>query len=139
MRRGRGGHPRRAAPSAAPAPPAPVAAAPQLPAVEGEVIGFPGAPVPGLDAHYVTTELGWLGPDDDVVFEAVIRWTRTGELGCGILDPGHAVGVFRAQPGGATELLVASGDSAAGVQAVHAGVREARRPTATPGALIPVR
>jgi hypothetical protein len=59
-----------------------------MPAVEGEVIGFPGAPVPGLDAHYVTTELGWLGPDDDVVFEAVIRWTRTLELGCGILRRG---------------------------------------------------
>ncbi|MHC5031512.1 MAG: DUF7453 family protein [Planctomycetota bacterium] len=70
------------------ASPAPVAAAPQMPAVDGDVIGFPGAPVPGLDAHYVTTELGWLGPDDDVVFEAVIRWTRTLELGCGILRRG---------------------------------------------------
>ncbi|MHC4816634.1 MAG: hypothetical protein ACYTF8_01050, partial [Planctomycetota bacterium] len=55
--------PAAAAPAASPAPVAPV---PQMPAVEGEVIGFPGAPVPGLDAHYVTTELGWLGPDDDV-------------------------------------------------------------------------
>jgi hypothetical protein len=63
----------------------PPAATPLLPAVEGEVIGFPGAAVPGLDASYVTTGLGWLGADDDVIFEGVIQWRATLELGCGIL------------------------------------------------------
>jgi len=66
---------------ASPTPPA----APQLPAISGDVIGMPGTPVPGLAAHYVWTGLGWLGSIDDVVFEAVIRWDGTNELGCGIL------------------------------------------------------
>jgi hypothetical protein len=65
-----------------------VTSAPLFPAVEGEVIGLPGAAVPGLDAVYVATELGWLGPDGDVVFEAVIRWNATQKLGCGILRLG---------------------------------------------------
>ncbi len=66
----------------------PTASTPQLPAVTGEVIGRPGAPVPGLNASYVTTEMGWLGPDDDVIFEAVIQWRDTLELGCGIFRRG---------------------------------------------------
>lgn len=73
------------APIEAPASNDPPAAAPLLPAVEGEIIGFPGAAVPGLDASYVTTGLGWLGADDDVIFEGVIQWRATLELGCGIL------------------------------------------------------
>ncbi|MDH3592170.1 MAG: hypothetical protein OER88_09835, partial [Planctomycetota bacterium] len=67
------------------ATPDPVAA-PQMPEVAGEVIGLPGAPVPGLSATYVTTGLGWLGStEDEVVFEGVIQWTDTTLLGCGIL------------------------------------------------------
>jgi len=62
-----------------------VSTAPQLPDVDGELIGFPGAEVPGLDAYYIWTGLGWLGPDDDVVFEAVIQWNENQTLGCGIL------------------------------------------------------
>lgn len=58
---------------------------PLLPDVEGEVIGVPGTPVPGLDATHVLTEPGWLGPGDDVVFAGVIRWNVSGRLGCGIL------------------------------------------------------
>jgi len=46
---------------------------------------MPGARVPGLAARYVWTGLGWLGPDDDVVFEAIIRWDLEDALGCGIL------------------------------------------------------
>jgi hypothetical protein len=76
------------APPASPSPNPPVTSAPLFPAVEGEVIGLPGAAVPGLDAVYVATELGWLGPDGDVVFEAVIRWNATQKLGCGILRLG---------------------------------------------------
>lgn len=62
-----------------------VVAEPLMPAVDGEVIGFPGADVPGLRARYSWTGLGWLGPDDDVVFEAVIMWDYDFSLGCGIL------------------------------------------------------
>ncbi len=71
----------------APAPPQeapPVVAEPLLPAIEGEVIGMPGEPVPGLNANYVWTGLGWLGPDDDVVFEALVRFRPSLALGCGI-------------------------------------------------------
>ncbi len=61
----------------------------QAPAVEGELIGFPGAQVPGLNATYVSTGAGWLGEnEDEVVFEAVIQWTDTKLLGCGILRRG---------------------------------------------------
>ena len=59
-------------------------AEPQLPDVEGEVIGMPGTDVPGMEATYVWTGKGWLGEDGDVVFEAIIRWDRTQELACGI-------------------------------------------------------
>lgn len=76
------------APSATPAESPVVLAEPQMPAVDGEVIGFPGAPVPGLRARYTWTGLGWLGRDDDVVFEAVIRWDYDLSLGCGILRRG---------------------------------------------------
>ncbi len=59
-------------------------AEPQLPDVDGDVIGMPGAEVPGMEAHYVWTGKGWLGEDGDVVFEAIIRLDRTQELACGI-------------------------------------------------------
>lgn len=81
-----------------PAPQPPVVPEPQLPAVEGEVIGFPGSDVPGMNASYVVTELGWLGPQDTVVFEAVIRWRSTLKLACGIFR--------RAQDGRVTPLLL---------------------------------
>ncbi|MEM8883897.1 MAG: hypothetical protein AAGD14_07510 [Planctomycetota bacterium] len=68
----------------APEPPASLPQATQ-PDVEAEIIGKPGDPVPGLDASYVTTLLGWLAPDGDVIFEAVILWNRDKTLGCGIL------------------------------------------------------
>lgn len=58
---------------------------PQQPAIDAEVIGFPGDPVPGLDAVYVATLLGWIAPEGDVIFEAVIDWDATRKLGCGIL------------------------------------------------------
>ncbi len=79
-----------AGPASAPAPAPPasppnVAAVPLLPAVVGEVIGMPGEPVPGLKANYVWTGLGWLGGDDDVVFEAIIQYRPGLDLGCGIL------------------------------------------------------
>jgi len=87
-----GGSPAASQPApAAPAPPQaspPVAAAPLLPDVEGEVIGMPGEPVPGLGANYVWTGLGWLGPQDDVVFEALVRFRPSLELGCGIFRRG---------------------------------------------------
>ncbi|MHC4939445.1 MAG: TolB-like translocation protein [Planctomycetota bacterium] len=63
-------------------PPAPL---PQQPPVDAEVIGFPGDPVPGMNATYVSTALGWLGPQGDVVFEGVIQWRHDLSLGCGIL------------------------------------------------------
>ena len=63
--------------------PPPAAARPEI---AGELIGLPGDPVPGLDATYVTTTGGWLGAtEDEVVFEAVIQWSDTKLLGCGIL------------------------------------------------------
>jgi hypothetical protein len=61
------------------------ATAPQLPDISGEVIGMPGRRVPGLAASYVGTGRGWLGPDDDVVFDAVVLWDSTKRIGCGIL------------------------------------------------------
>jgi len=76
------------APGSAPAPadPAP-SPAPQepTPEIDADVIGMPGARVPGLSANYVTTMLGWLAPEGDVVFEAVIQWKPDNTLGCGIL------------------------------------------------------
>jgi len=70
----------------APADPAPLPL-PQAerPAVDAEVIGMPGDRVNGLDAYYVTTMLGWLAPEGDVIFEAVIQWKPDNTLGCGIL------------------------------------------------------
>jgi len=58
---------------------------PQQPAIDAEVIGLPGDPVPGLKAVYVATLLGWIAPDGGVIFEAVIDWDATRKLGCGIL------------------------------------------------------
>ncbi|MGQ0614704.1 MAG: hypothetical protein ACT4PV_13290, partial [Planctomycetaceae bacterium] len=70
-----------------PSPPAlpPPAAAPLLPAAEGDLVGMPGHPVPGMGATYVWTGLGWIGSDGDVIFEAVIRFDADLALGCGIL------------------------------------------------------
>jgi hypothetical protein len=59
-----------------------------MPPATGELIGMPGARVPGLDASYASTGRGWLGPDGDVVFEAVILWDANQELGCGVLRRG---------------------------------------------------
>jgi len=72
----------------APQPGLPGGATPEndpLPAVHAEAIGVPGDPVPGLNAYYVTTMPGWLSPQGDVVFEAVIQWKPDNTLGCGIL------------------------------------------------------
>jgi len=78
-----------AAPGAAPAPPESLPAAePQLPPVEGELIGMPGTAVPGLAATWVTTGLGWLAPDEDVVFQGILRWDATLALACGIFRRG---------------------------------------------------
>jgi len=80
------------APAATPEQEAPtpssVLAQPRMPAVDGEVIGYPGTPAPGLRAVYVWTGLGWLGPDDDVVFEVVVQWDHDESLGCGIVRRG---------------------------------------------------
>lgn len=58
---------------------------PQQAPVDAEVIGLPGDPVDGLPATYVATLLGWIAPEGDVIFEAVIDWNATHSLGCGIL------------------------------------------------------
>ncbi|MHC4952895.1 MAG: hypothetical protein ACYTGZ_03330 [Planctomycetota bacterium] len=58
---------------------------PQQPAVDAEVIGMPGAAIPGLDAIYVSVLPGWIAPDGSVIFDAIVQWNRTKTLGCGIL------------------------------------------------------
>ncbi|MHC4449429.1 MAG: hypothetical protein ACYS0E_04685 [Planctomycetota bacterium] len=75
-------------------------AQPQQPPVEAEVIGLAGQPVPGLNASYVSTALGWLGPQGDVVFEGVVQWRHDLTLGCGIL---------RRSPNGRVNTLLMQG------------------------------
>jgi len=84
--------------SPAPAPlpfPRPIA---QQPPVDAEVFGVQGQPVDGMDATYVSTELGWIAPDGSVVFEAVIQWSADrNNLACGI---------FRRAPDGQVNALL---------------------------------
>ena len=79
-----------------PAPsPLPVALQPP---VEAEVFGVQGQRVDGLDATYVSTEMGWIAPDGSVVFEAVVQWTADrNSLACGI---------FRRAPDGKVNILL---------------------------------
>ena len=102
-------------------PPEPRATASQPP-VEAEVIGLPGQVVPGLDATYVTTMLGWLAPEGDVVFEAVIQWSADKSLGCGIL---------RREPGGSVHTLLMQGQPLAGTGGGH--VKHPKLPLETRG------
>lgn len=62
----------------------PVVAIPLAPPVDAQVIGMPGELVNGMDAYHVTTLLGWLAPNDEVIFEGVVQWRRDGTLACGI-------------------------------------------------------
>jgi len=77
--------------------PLPIPAA-QQPPVDAEVFGVQGQLVDGLDATYVTTELGWIAPDGSVIFEAVIQWrANRNALACGI---------FRRAPDGRVSTLL---------------------------------
>ncbi len=104
-----------AATTAAAGPAGPVASTglvfePQMPALQGELVGMPGTPAPGLGASYVTTGPGWLGPDGDVIFEGIIRWHSNLEIGCGI---------FRQAPDGTVNIVLIQGQSLAGTGGGH--------------------
>ena len=81
-----------------------------MPPLQGELVGMPGTPAPGLGASYVTSGPGWLGPDGDVIFEAIVRWHSNLEIGCGI---------FRQAPDGSVNIVLIQGQPLAGTGGGH--------------------